>query len=516
LKFDSECRDVTRIITLVLLLPLLLAADSEPTTRSVLPARTVVTRKDVAEALLRVERVLAKLPPANADEIVRVNRAMDTAAYHFFSSNFDTSIRLMNELADSVEFGGDRARAPQGSEVIRSLKVRVAPYVALESHPSVFRLQLFRLYDVPIVKPIELRLVIRAVDEGGLPGKIVFEQLLVLQPDAALPAITTRQPEAKPGRYAVQIIGPDGHAYDVGRWYVVTRPLESIRQANERRLMQVEITSPKLGPALIATRARNELLQDRPAESDSAQFLVDPLALSREVDAEIEALQAGKDPFAKRAGEYWRTFPTSAMHVPARVYTPAQATGDEPLPVVIALHGAGADESMFMYGYGAGAIKRLADEHGFIVVAPGTYWMLPNPEAIEGILDALEFSYAIDRSRVYLVGHSLGALTAAGIAARHRDDVAAAVLIAGGSFAGMRRSSPALMIAAELDPIAPPADVRAAAESARAAGLPVEFELAQHRGHILIVGDVLPRAVHWLMQHRAPQKKPPPATQPQR
>jgi poly(3-hydroxybutyrate) depolymerase len=263
--------------------------------------------------------------------------------------------------------------------------------------------------------------------------------------------------------------------------------------------------------AVEACRSRNALLTDRPSESESSQFLADPVALAKAVEAEVQALQKGTDPYERRAGDYWRGVPAGAMLIPARVYAPPQVNDDnaEAMPLVIALHGAGGDENAFMDGYGAGAIKRLADRHGFVVVAPSTYWVMLNPSSLDALVDSMAADYPIDRARVYLIGHSLGAIATEPILRRQARDVAGAVLIAGGKAArgDDGKACPTLLVAGELDPVAPPHQVAGAAERAKASGLPVEFLLVRDAGHIFVAGDALPQAVEWLLPKRGQAKR---------
>lgn len=172
-----------------------------------------------------------------------------------------------------------------------------------------------------------------------------------------------------------------------------------------------------------------------------------------------------------------------------------------PVPLIVALHGAGGDERMFMAGYGAGVITRLAREQGFAVVSPLTTAIAGRPERLEALIEAAAARIPIDRSRIYLVGHSMGAGAAWGLARQRPDLLAAVACIAGPCGAGAG-GPPLLVVAAEVDPLGAPARLEATATAAREAGQRVEYRLAEGWGHTLVVGEVLPTVIAWLLAHR--------------
>lgn len=176
---------------------------------------------------------------------------------------------------------------------------------------------------------------------------------------------------------------------------------------------------------------------------------------------------------------------------------------EDPMPLVIALHGAGGDERMFMAGYGAGRIVRLAQEQGFAVVSPLTAGVAGRPERLDELVRAVEERVAVDRRRIYLVGHSMGAGAAWQLARTRPDLVAAVACIAGVCGAGAG-GPPLLLVAAEVDPLAAPARLEAAAAAAREAGQRLEYRLADGWGHTLVVGEVLPEVIAWLLRHPGP------------
>ncbi len=187
--------------------------------------------------------------------------------------------------------------------------------------------------------------------------------------------------------------------------------------------------------------------------------------------------------------------------VPYRVYRPA-SLGSRVATVVVALHGAGADETAFLEAYGAGRIRRLADSLGFIVVTPFTNAMMRASANLPRLLDAVSARGPIDRNRVYLLGHSLGGGTAWKLAQDQATQVAGVVCLAGAaavtaqSGAGLPRT---LVVGAGVDPVVPPARLKIAVDQAHAIGWNVEYRELPSQGHTLMVGAFLDQAITWLL-----------------
>jgi len=102
------------------------------------------------------------------------------------------------------------------------------------------------------------------------------------------------------------------------------------------------------------------------------------------------------------------------------VHLPDGYTGSEPLPLLIAYHGAGDNGTNFQGGSG---FDKQSDKHGFIVAYPsasGSNWaegcncIRPDLDGIDDvgftdeIIDLMDEEYDIDRSRVYAAGYSQG------------------------------------------------------------------------------------------------------------
>ncbi|WFB37585.1 alpha/beta hydrolase-fold protein [Kiritimatiellota bacterium B12222] len=116
------------------------------------------------------------------------------------------------------------------------------------------------------------------------------------------------------------------------------------------------------------------------------------------------------------------------------VILPANYSPSEPLPVVLFLHGAGERGEDLQIVKKHGPFKKISEaETPVIIVAPqcpkGEYW---NTEVLSGLLDEVEKKYAVDKSRIYLTGLSMGGYGAWSLAAFEPHRFAAVAPICGG------------------------------------------------------------------------------------
>ena len=135
-------------------------------------------------------------------------------------------------------------------------------------------------------------------------------------------------------------------------------------------------------------------------------------------------------------------FAATGQQLPYRVYVPTAWDGKKALPVILFLHGAGANERTYL-DLAEGQVRKLAEEHGYIVVSPlgftplGAYGSPLRLPAVFGkpelsaaqlagitperrrelalseldvitVLDLVTEEYGADRSRTFLAGHSMG------------------------------------------------------------------------------------------------------------
>jgi len=244
---------------------------------------------------------------------------------------------------------------------------------------------------------------------------------------------------------------------------------------------------------------------------DAVVQAMDALAARIEPDAGVRARQGARaDEVILALPGRRRILEGDHPPIPYRLQGPGGGAGPAGYPVIVALHGAGGNEHMFLEAYGAGRLAELADSLGFVVISPFTPALGQAPGGLAGLLDAAEAEFPVDRSRVYLLGHSMGAGVAWNLVRRDPGVAQGVVCLAGPCGGGAPRTGgegpggwpPLLVVGGALDPIAPPARLEAAAAEGRASGVGVEVRIQANQGHTLLVGAVLDEVVRWLLEPR--------------
>jgi predicted esterase len=273
------------------------------------------------------------------------------------------------------------------------------------------------------------------------------------------------------------------------------RPARAVREALTARLSPLDSAGP-LAQAIVSARARAALLVDTVSAERSAEFLTEPAALAKAVSSEVSALEKGRNPYARHVGDVWRTYKgANGSLVPLRIIAP-RAAATKPVGVLIALHGAGGDENMFASGYGQGVAARLARENDLLFVSLATTPFMTSAVQFDSLMAVLGRDYQLNASRVYVIGHSMGAGAAARLAQERPQALAAVVCLAGGAPVTVAGAPPVLFIGAQLDPIIPAARVKAAA----AATPTGSYEERANEGHTLMVRGGVLRGVPWMLQ----------------
>lgn len=478
-----------------------------------------ITRGDLAASYLRVERALQgkKLDP---EQTASLNKTFDQSTLAFFQKKYGDALSQLNSVATGI-VGKDGN--PEFLRKAAALRLRIDPPVVIADKGAPVTLHIEQLY-LPGApgEGIEGRVEVRdrlGEVRASEDFKLRFEAdrkvdlVMELRGEKASHGVA-RKWFSEPGRYSLWIASDSytraqtGVAAALpgpsGQFTVVAESLNAVRDRNAAKLDAIKADSPALEQALASVKARNALLSDAPDPESTAQYVLNPVSLTKEIDGEIAALEKGVDPFKARSGDYWRVVKAGDKEIPLRVYAPATLDTAKPLPLVVAFHGAGVDENAFMDAYGAGKLKQVAEQQKFLLVTPLTYAFTANPgEQFDAVLDAVGLDYTIDPKRIYVLGHSMGGGVTTSVVSARGARIAAAAPICGfrGITPGTKDIPPMLIIAAELDPLANPKAVGPAAEAAKAAGYPVEYKLMANYGHTLVVGEVLSDTCVWLLGH---------------
>ena len=244
-------------------------------------------------------------------------------------------------------------------------------------------------------------------------------------------------------------------------------------------------------------------------------------------EAVAAAVKAGKDPFAGRTGDIRRHYRLDAANeiLPYRTYVPTSYTGAKAFPLIIALHGLGGTEDAFFDNYEK-KLPPLAESHGYIVAAPlgyrvdGSYgWGLGTPPADPNTKRTQDFSeqdvmqvlarvrqlYRVDDSRIYLLGHSMGAIGTWKIAPKYPDIWAAIAPFSGSGAADTLqkiRTVPEIVVHGDADPTVNVAGSRTMVAKLKELGTEVKYIEVPGGLHSDVVAPNLAAVIDFFDAHR--------------
>ena len=232
--------------------------------------------------------------------------------------------------------------------------------------------------------------------------------------------------------------------------------------------------------------------------------------------------KGGKDPFKGKTGDFERHHLLAGAHevMPYRVYVPKNYSASQPAPLVIALHGLGANEDSFFDSYSR-VPPQLAEKHGFLMAAPlgyrvdgfyGSRIMGGTDRASERrgeysekdvleVLRLMKVNYNVDESRIYLIGHSMGAIGTWTLAAKHPQIWAAAAAFAGtGSpaVAAQMKHIPHFVVHGDSDPTVNVSGSRNMVAALKKAGAEVTYIEVAGGGHSDVVVPNLAAAFEFI------------------
>lgn len=268
----------------------------------------------------------------------------------------------------------------------------------------------------------------------------------------------------------------------------------SVVEHREDRLAALQAAARTAGDDLdgltLASTVRLLTTMTRPRGEETVLPGAHLLAEAEQLAAAIAAGATFHGP--EHPGQHWLRVPTADGTLSVRLLVPPAA--DKPQPLVLALHGAGGSENLFFDAYGDGEVVRQCERRGLYLCAPRQTFGVPN---LPALVDALAARYPIDRSRVLVIGHSMGAAMAIANAGRAPTRFAAIAALGGGGEPGNGdvTALPFFLAAGSRD------FLRSSAERLRdrlqAAGAPVTWRSYEGVEHLSIVQIALPDLFAW-------------------
>lgn len=174
------------------------------------------------------------------------------------------------------------------------------------------------------------------------------------------------------------------------------------------------------------------------------------------------------------------------------LFVPGSVTAAAAAPLVVLLHGSGRNGLSLVEKW-----KDLAASEGFIIVGPDAIstegWHTPEdgPDFLRDLVEMLRTKYPVNPRRVYLFGHSAGAVFALDLSMLESEYFAAAAVHAGAwrsheeftILAYPKRKIPLAIIVGDRDPFFPLDSVRATESSLKEKGFTVEVTVMKGHDH---------------------------------
>ena len=197
---------------------------------------------------------------------------------------------------------------------------------------------------------------------------------------------------------------------------------------------------------------------------------------------------------------------------------PSSVKQTEPVPLVVLLHGSGRNGLSLVERW-----KDLAESEGFIIVGPdssnGESWRMPQdgPEFIYELVEMLIKKYPIAPDRLYLFGHSAGAVYSLDLAMLESEYFAAAAVHAGAwrtdedyRFVEVAaRKTPIRITVGDIDSFFPLESVRRTEKTLKSRGFEVVVSVITNHTHNYyeIASAVNRDSWLFLKQHRLEQER---------
>lgn len=193
------------------------------------------------------------------------------------------------------------------------------------------------------------------------------------------------------------------------------------------------------------------------------------------------------------------------------LYLPSDYAKQQKWPLIIYLHGKSlrGDDLEMLKRYGLAALLDKKVSIPFVVASPqcpGDKFWVDEEDALLNLIQQISDGYAIDRERIYLTGHSMGARGTWFLASRHPEKFAAIVPMADGplelSWATALKTVPVWTFHGTKDDLAPFERTEEFVNALKAAGGEVKFTPLPDRDHFILDVYENQEIYDWLLQHK--------------
>ncbi|GIV06910.1 MAG: hypothetical protein KatS3mg017_0112 [Fimbriimonadales bacterium] len=382
-------------------------------------SQSPITRADLAVRLIEMEACWEGHRDSQEARL-RATRPLSEGLTAFFSGRFDNLVRNLTLTCAAL-----RSDAPPTPEMLYAgaLGVRLPHTVekeTLDKGEQVLRFQLFEYYNAEKPNtPLQLHWKVIPSGESHPLRQGILENP---EPGAAATLLT----QAPEGDYEVHFELRQGEQ-TLRRWKqtfsVITQlnaRIEALSQAAESHDDADTIER------MTVLNARDVLQSAQKGASPETFYPL--LRLLRFAERIAAGWEEGKSAWQPAPGDYWMATLSRERKVAFRLFIPQQFKPNQPIPVVVALHGAGGNEHLFFEGYGLGIVLQEAQKRGWAVIAPRAEMSLAH---LSGALEAVQKLLPVDPKRIYLMGHSMGGAHSFAAIAQFPDRFRAVVIFAG-------------------------------------------------------------------------------------
>ncbi|MEW4571102.1 hypothetical protein AB1L88_24800 [Tautonia sp. JC769] len=363
--------------------------------------------------------------PADPDARRNAAQALDASVKDFFRFRFDEAARAMTRATRLLDGGASipdpvRWADAQAIRPSRRLIERGTATIEATISPS---------YPVEVEAPdraiARISVAIEGQEDARSPVEVAIEE-----GEQRIEVPTADLPEGDHHLILDVIASGQNIAQSRSVLSVVVRLADRLDVA-QATLATWADTDPRVTTDLATARQSLQILTNL-AGGGAPETDIDASALMTDLESLLssrndDAPHHGPD----RTGSFRMTLVAPGGRlIPSRVFVPGTIAEGDPAPLVVALHGMGGSENLFFDGYGRGAVVEHCRERGWLLVSPRRGPIGSGP--IREVVEAMASLYPVDRSRVFLVGHSSGAAQAIEATVRHPDRYAGVSALGGG------------------------------------------------------------------------------------